>query len=88
MRVLEWIVGRVAGTSDGTDTFLGLAPRFGDLRWDGLRFDPAAFERATELSAADWRRELQSHAEFFSKMGDRVPAALHSVRQLLAERLG
>jgi phosphoenolpyruvate carboxykinase (GTP) len=88
MRVLEWIVGRVAGLSDGAETFLGLVPRFGDLRWDGLRFDPGSFERATELSAADWRRELQSHAEFFSKMGERIPAVLHSVRQRLVERLG
>ncbi|HEV3017647.1 MAG TPA: phosphoenolpyruvate carboxykinase (GTP) [Burkholderiaceae bacterium] len=88
MRVLEWIVGRVAGISQGAETFLGVVPRFGDLRWDGLRFDPATFERATELSSEHWRRELQSHAEFFSKMGERVPAELHSVRQRLAERLG
>jgi phosphoenolpyruvate carboxykinase (GTP) len=87
MRVLEWIVGRVAGTKGGADTFLGVTPRFADLRWDGLAFEPAAFERATELSSADWQRELHSHAEFFARIGDRIPAALHSVRQVLAERL-
>ncbi len=87
MRVLEWIVGRVAGTHSGVETFLGLMPRFGDLRWDGLPFDPASFESATQLSAADWRRELDSHDEFFSRLGDRVPAALRAVRQRLAQRL-
>ncbi len=87
MRVLEWIVGRVAGTRGGADTFLGVTPRFGDLCWDGLQFEPASFQQATELSSADWQRELQSHADFFTGIGDRIPAALHSVRQSLAERL-
>ena len=87
MRVLEWIIGRVAGTHGGLETFLGVAPRFGDLRWEGLSFDPAAFERMTALSATDWRRELDSHDEFFARIGDRVPAALRSVRQRLLQRL-
>jgi len=87
MRVLEWIVKRIEGSGGGGDTFLGVAPRYGDLRWDGLPYDPASFERATGLSASEWRRELDSHAEFFAKMGDRVPAELQSVRRRIAERL-
>jgi phosphoenolpyruvate carboxykinase (GTP) len=57
------------------------------LRWDGLTFDPALFDRATALSVADWRRELDSHDEFFARMGDRVPAALRLIRQRLLQRL-
>ncbi len=87
MRVLEWIVGRIAGTHGGTDTFLGVSPRYRDLHWQGLAFDPASFERASSLSPADWRRELDSHAEFFARIGDRIPARLRSIRQKLLERL-
>jgi len=87
MRVLEWIVGRIAGTHGGMDTFLGVSPRYRDLHWQGLAFDPASFERASALSPADWRRELDSHAEFFVRMGDRIPARLRSIRQKLLERL-
>jgi len=87
MRVLEWIVGRVAGTQGGVDTFLGCMPRYSDLRWDGLAYDPAAFERATSLGVGDWKRELDSHDEFFARIGDRVPAALRAVRLRLAQRL-
>jgi phosphoenolpyruvate carboxykinase (GTP) len=87
MRVLEWIVGRVAGTHGGTETFLGTMPRFTDLRWDGLAFDAAAFDRVTSLSVAEWKRELDSHDEFFSKIGDRIPGALKSVRTRLTQRL-
>ncbi|HEX4583966.1 MAG TPA: phosphoenolpyruvate carboxykinase (GTP) [Burkholderiaceae bacterium] len=87
MRVLEWIVGRVAGTHGGAQTFLGVSPRFGDLNWQGLQFDGMAFDRAIGLSAAEWRRELESHAAFFASIGDRVPAALQAVRQRLASRL-
>jgi phosphoenolpyruvate carboxykinase (GTP) len=87
MRVLEWIIGRVAGTHGAVDTFLGATPRYADLHWEGLEFDPASFERVTQLSAADWRRELDSHDEFFARIGDRVPATLRSVRQHLLRRL-
>ena len=87
MRVLEWIVGRVEGTRGGAQTFLGVSPRYADLHWDGLPFDQAAYERAIALKPEDWRRELQLHAEFFARLGDRVPATLHAVREQLAKRL-
>jgi phosphoenolpyruvate carboxykinase (GTP) len=57
------------------------------LRWEGLAFDPASFERATSLSASDWKREIDSHDEFFARLGDRVPPALRAIRQRLALRL-
>jgi phosphoenolpyruvate carboxykinase (GTP) len=87
MRVLEWMVGRVAGTRGGAQTFLGVSPRYSDLRWDGLTFDQAAFERTTALNPAEWQRELESHGEFFARLGERVPDALHAVHRHLAERL-
>jgi phosphoenolpyruvate carboxykinase (GTP) len=88
MRVLEWIAGRVAGTAGGVETFLGVAPRYEDLRWDGLAVDHASFERVMRLDPSEWRAELDAHAQFFARMGERVPAALGSVRQRWAERLG
>jgi phosphoenolpyruvate carboxykinase (GTP) len=87
MRVLEWIVGRVEGTRGGAQTFLGVSPRYGDLHWDGLPFDQASYERAIALKPDEWRRELDLHAEFFARLGDRVPATLHAVREQLAKRL-
>jgi phosphoenolpyruvate carboxykinase (GTP) len=87
MRVLEWIVGRIAGTHGGVETFLGTMPRFSDLRWDGMNYDPASFDRATALSVSDWKRELDSHDEFFARLGERVPSALRAVRQRIAQRL-
>ncbi|HEY4038799.1 MAG TPA: phosphoenolpyruvate carboxykinase (GTP) [Burkholderiaceae bacterium] len=87
MRVLEWIVGRVDGTRGGAQTFLGVSPRHSDLRWEGLSFDPASFERATALSTVEWQRELDSHAEFFARLGERVPPALLALREQLARRL-
>jgi phosphoenolpyruvate carboxykinase (GTP) len=87
MRVLEWIVGRIEGSRGGAQTFLGVSPRHGDLHWDGLSFDQATFERAIALNPAEWQRELESHAEFFARLGDRVPATLHSVRNQIAKRL-
>ena len=87
MRVLEWIVGRVAGTRGGISTFLGTSPRYEDLRWDDLQFDRSAFERAMTVDPGEWRRELQSHVEFFERLGDRVPHALARTRARIQERL-
>jgi len=81
-------VGRVSGSAGGRATFLGVAPRHDDLHWEGLPLDAGTFERAVALNADDWRRELESHAQFFERIGERVPAELNAVRQRLLARLG
>jgi len=87
MRVLEWIVGRVAGRAQGAENLFGITPRYEDLRWDGLEFDRAAFERINAVDPAEWRRELESHREFFDRLKDRLPVALETTRRALAARL-
>ncbi|HUN92329.1 MAG TPA: phosphoenolpyruvate carboxykinase (GTP) [Burkholderiaceae bacterium] len=88
MRVLEWIVGRVEGHGGGSEHLFGITPRYEDLRWEGLDFDRAAFERVTSVDHEEWRRELASHRELFDKLHDRLPAPLEQTRQDMARRLG
>jgi len=87
MRVLEWIVQRIAGQAGGSGNLFGTTPRYEDLRWDGLDFSAADFARTTSIDAAQWRSELASHKEWFAKLGDRVPAALEQTRQAMEQRL-
>ena len=87
MRVLHWLLQRLQGQAEGEETAFGIAPRYGDLQWQGLPFSQAQFASVTTLDRAMWAQELQSHAEHFAQLGPRLPVALEQVRQALAQRL-
>ena len=87
MRVLHWLLQRLQGQAEGEETAFGIAPRYGDLQWQGLPFSQAQFASVTTLDRATWAQELQSHAEHFAQLGPRLPVALEQVRQALAQRL-
>ena len=87
MRVLHWLLQRLQGQAEGEETAFGIAPRYGDLQWQGLPFSQAQFASVTTLDRAMWVQELQSHAEHFAQLGPRLPVALEQVRQALAQRL-
>ena len=87
MRVLHWLLQRLQGQAEGEETAFGIAPRYGDLHWQGLPFSQAQFASVTTLDRATWAQELQSHAEHFAQLGPRLPVALEQVRQALAQRL-
>ncbi|MBN1439863.1 MAG: phosphoenolpyruvate carboxykinase (GTP) [Anaerolineales bacterium] len=77
MRALEWIIGRANGERGAVEHALGFAPRYGDIKWDGLPdFSRQEFETLTSVDREGWHNELQSHDEFFASMGEKMPAAL------------
>jgi len=83
MRVLKWIIERCQGKVHAEECALGLMPRFEDLDWDGLDLQQADFEALTSINAATWQAEVSSHAEWFSKMGARLPRQLALQREML-----
>jgi phosphoenolpyruvate carboxykinase (GTP) len=87
MRVLKWIVERVDGRAGGSEHLFGVSPRYEDLTWSGLGFDRAQFEQITAINAADWRREIESHAELFARLQPRLPVELDQARAGLAQRV-
>jgi phosphoenolpyruvate carboxykinase (GTP) len=87
MRVLKWIVERVDGRAGGSEHLFGVSPRYEDLTWSGLGFDRAQFERITAIDAADWRREIESHAELFARLQPRLPVELDQARAGIAQRI-
>ena len=86
MRVLEWIVARVAGAAAAVEGPLGLVPRYEDLNWDGLGFAPAAFAGIMDMSGAAGRKEAEAQRRLFARYGDRVPPQFEAERQALAAR--
>jgi len=87
MRVLQWMIGRVEGTAQGTENAFGTTPRYGDLNWNGLDFTPAQFDQVTSIDADAWKTELGLHAELFQQLAYHLPAEMTAAKATLEKRL-
>jgi phosphoenolpyruvate carboxykinase (GTP) len=88
MRVLQWIVERCEGAAKGVDTELGTMPRYEDLNWEGMpRMAANQFDELTRVDRKEWKEELASHDELFSRLGKRLPRALEARRGKMHEKL-
>ncbi|MDO4700444.1 MAG: phosphoenolpyruvate carboxykinase (GTP) [Moraxella sp.] len=85
MRVLEWIIGRCEGNANAVATPVGLVPTYADINWDKSDFGQAQFELVTSQDKDAWVKELQSHAELFEMLGERMPQALIKHQQQLLQ---
>lgn len=87
MRVLEWMFRRIEGEAGGRESLFGIVPGYDDLNWQGLDFKPEDFQRITRIDSAAWRSELESHAEWFDKLGKPLPQDLLAVHEKLVSQL-
>ena len=87
MRVLKWIVERAEGRAGAIETALGWMPEFADLDWTDSGMTQAEFEPLMQVEAQTWISELAQHAEWFEKLGDRLPVQFALKRELLGLRL-
>jgi len=88
MRVLKWIVDRCSARAQGSETALGVIPRYEDLNWTGLdRIDRARYEELARVDEKAWGVELKSHDELFGKLAGHLPAALEKRRGTMHQKL-
>ncbi|MGB7421265.1 MAG: phosphoenolpyruvate carboxykinase (GTP) [Comamonas sp.] len=87
MRVLKWMLDRLEGRVQGHETAFGVAPRYGEINWQGLEFSPAQFETVTRLDTAAWDEELKLHDAHFDKLAHHLPQELLDIRAALAQRI-
>ena len=88
MRVLKWMLDRIEGKAqDGTEHVLGTSPKYTDLRWEGLDFSEADFEKVIAIKPEEVRAEFKHHDELFERLGERLPTTLRETRKALEERL-
>ncbi|MCA2209663.1 phosphoenolpyruvate carboxykinase (GTP) [Nocardia rosealba] len=87
-RVLEWIVGRIEGSTGASSTPVGHVPTAADLDLDGLDVDPADVDEALAVNTDEWRQEIPSIEEWFEFIGDRLPSGVRDEFEALKQRLG
>lgn len=81
MRVLQWIVKRVKGTTQGQETIFGTVPNYDDINWQGMDYDKEAFARLMAIDKSNSKREFEDQAKLFSEIGSALPAEMEKQRQ-------
>jgi phosphoenolpyruvate carboxykinase (GTP) len=87
MRVLAWMLGRVAGTAGGAEHVFGVSPRYEDLQWQGLAFTRDQYASVIGIDPAAWMQELKLHGELFDQLAYHLPAELPATRAKIERAL-
>ncbi|MBI5527097.1 MAG: phosphoenolpyruvate carboxykinase (GTP) [Deltaproteobacteria bacterium] len=88
MRVVSWIVDRVAGRAGATEIPLGLVPRYEDLNWKGMDFPREKFLDLVDVPREGILSEAEDIKAYFTRFGDRLPRELEGEREELVRRAG
>jgi len=86
-RVLAWVFDRCAGRGAATTSPIGYVPAPGALDVDGLALTEPQMHALLRIDAEEWRAELDAIGAHYAAFGDRLPLALETQRQRLADRL-
>jgi phosphoenolpyruvate carboxykinase (GTP) len=87
MRVLEWMLKRVAGRVPGRETAIGVLPRPEELNTEGLQLSGQGLEELLAIDTAGWRAEVGAIADYLEEFGERTPKALFDELEKTAVRL-
>ncbi|KIL99190.1 Phosphoenolpyruvate carboxykinase GTP [Paramagnetospirillum magnetotacticum MS-1] len=87
MRVLKWIVDRVAGKAKAVESPIGLVPQYEDMDWNGLDYPRDKFKELMRIDRDAGVADARSQEELFDKFFDRVPKEMLFERELLKSRL-
>ena len=87
MRVLKWMLDRVADKVEGEEHIFGVTPAYEHLHWDGLDLSKTDYQHITTIDSQAWEKELSLHAELFEKLAYRLPTQLDQTRRRLLQAL-
>lgn len=88
MRVLLWILDRVAGKVDAKETAIGYVPNADDINIEGLDLSKDTLKGLLEVDVPSWKQDIGNIKEFYDLVGERVPAELREELDALEKRLG
>ncbi|MEO8316182.1 MAG: phosphoenolpyruvate carboxykinase (GTP) [Pseudomonadota bacterium] len=88
LRVLEWMLDRVAGRAGAQETAIGNLPRAADLNLAGLDISTAVVEDLLSVKADAWRKEVADIRSYLGEYGARTPQAMYAELDGVEKRLG
>ena len=88
MRVLDWMLKRIAGEVEAEETAIGYVPKAEDINIEGLDgFSIDTLKGILEVDNAAWKVEADGIKEFYKSFGDKLPAELAKQADDLKSRL-
>ncbi len=87
LRVLEWMIGRVNGTTEAVETPIGALPAPGAINLDGLALAEDSRRLLFDYDRDGWRQEFAGIAAYLDEYGERMPQALKAEQRRIAELL-
>lgn len=87
MRVLDWMLKRIAGEVDGVETPIGTVPKAEDINLEGLDFSIDTLKDILKVDKEAWKKEAAGVKEFYTTFGDKLPEELAKEADGLIERL-
>jgi phosphoenolpyruvate carboxykinase (GTP) len=87
LRVLSWMLERVAGRAGAQETAIGNLPRPQDLNLAGLDIRPEVVEELLSVKQDAWRKELHDIRQYLAEFGSRTPGTLYTELEEVEERL-
>jgi phosphoenolpyruvate carboxykinase (GTP) len=86
MRILKWIVDRVASGAPAKETPIGWVPRYEDIFWDGLDFSDERWNEVMGIDREAWKAQTLQHQELFLQLDEHLPKELIFERENLISR--
>ena len=85
-RVLKWVVERLEGKADATETPIGHVPTPESLDLTGIEVKDADLEDALKVDPAEWETENELIAEWLEKFGGTLPESVRAKFDAQRER--
>jgi phosphoenolpyruvate carboxykinase (GTP) len=86
-RVLAYVLGRLEGEGEVTETPIGLVPVADSLPLEGLDIDRGTLDELLTVDSEQLRAQLPQIEEHLDRFGDRLPAEVRSQLESLKARL-
>jgi phosphoenolpyruvate carboxykinase (GTP) len=86
-RVLKWVLERVNGSGEATETAIGYVPTADALDTSGLDLDEATLTELLSVDNDAWRQEVDLINAHFEFIGDSLPQAMRDELADLEKRL-
>ncbi len=87
-RVLKWIIERIEGRAEATDTAIGRVPTADQIDLSGLDITIEDVGAALAVDIDEWRAEIPLIQQWFATIGDALPTTMRDELATLTQRLG